>query len=221
MAAAKIHLTGYRFSVYTRIVHLVLLEKGLSFSYCEIDPFQPEKREGLIGLHPFGRVPVLTHDGFRIFETSAILAYLDAAFPKPGFMPAHAFQIARMHQVIGVVDSYGYQAMVRQVFGNLIFRPREGLRGSKRDVRAGLEASRTVLAVLEDISREGYVLTGESLTLADFYLAPMMDYFCQTEPGCSMLNGHRSLAAWWAEMEMRPSIRRTAPDLEQVPKAIP
>ncbi|WP_371260902.1 glutathione S-transferase N-terminal domain-containing protein [Bradyrhizobium sp. Cp5.3] len=35
--------------------------------------------------YPFGRMPVLDHGDFRLYETQAILRYLDRALPQPAF----------------------------------------------------------------------------------------------------------------------------------------
>lgn len=83
----------------------------------------PLSREGPGLLHPFGRVPVLIHDGFVLYETRAICAYLDARFAGPALTPRDAAAIGRMKQVIGTVDAYGYLPMVRQVFAHRVFRP--------------------------------------------------------------------------------------------------
>ena len=40
--------------------------------------------------HPFGKVPVVDIDGFRMIETPAILRYLDAVLPGPKLVPSDA-----------------------------------------------------------------------------------------------------------------------------------
>jgi glutathione S-transferase len=72
------------------------------------EPRQPEH----LARHPFGKVPVVDHDGFRILETSAIAPYLDEVLPGPSFMPDNAKDRARMRMAIGIIDSYGYDALV-------------------------------------------------------------------------------------------------------------
>jgi glutathione S-transferase len=72
------------------------------------EPRQPEH----LARHPFGKVPVVDHDGFRILETSAIAPYLDEVLPGPSFMPDNAKDGVRMRMAIGIIDSYGYDALV-------------------------------------------------------------------------------------------------------------
>jgi glutathione S-transferase len=39
--------------------------------------------------HPFGKVPVLDHEGFRIIEADAVVPYLGEVLPGPSFTPEY------------------------------------------------------------------------------------------------------------------------------------
>ena len=119
-------LHGYRYSVYNRIARLTLAEKGVAYERVEVNPFSPDMPASYLALHPFGRVPALVHDGFALYETGAITRYVDRAFPGPALQPTEPRALARMDQIIGIVDSYGYWPMVRQVFAPRVFRARTG-----------------------------------------------------------------------------------------------
>src|ERR1700733_9707841 len=71
--------------------------------------------------HPFGKVPVLDHDGMRLLETSAIVRYLNDVLPGTSLVPATATDRARMDMVIGVVDSYGYPSLIGGVAAYHLF----------------------------------------------------------------------------------------------------
>ena len=75
---------------------------------------------------PWGKVPAFEHDGFGLFETFAIARYVDEAFPGPSLQPADVKARARMTQICGVVDSYGYGAMVGKVFWQEVIVPMQG-----------------------------------------------------------------------------------------------
>jgi len=51
-------------------------------------------------------VPVLEHDGFVLYETAAILRYLDRVLPDPRLTPADARRAARMDQLMSINDWY-------------------------------------------------------------------------------------------------------------------
>ncbi len=63
-------------SPFGRAVLVTLVEKNARFRFVAVPP-RSTRGEPHLSLHPFGRVPVLEHDGFKLYETQAILRYLD------------------------------------------------------------------------------------------------------------------------------------------------
>jgi glutathione S-transferase len=201
-------LHGYRYSVYNRIARLTLAEKGVAYDRVEVNPFAPDVPAAYLALHPFGRVPTLVHDGFALYETGAIIRYIDRAFPGPALQPVDPRALARMDQMIGIVDSYGYWPMVRQVFAPRVFRARSGQPVDEAEIARGLTASAKVLAALEP-------LVGDGLTLADLHLGAMIAYFVLAPEGAAALARRPRLAAWWQRLSARPSFALTDPGLPQ------
>lgn len=206
-------LHGYRYSVYLRIARLALAEKGLAYERVEVNPFAPDRPEAYLALHPFGRVPVLDHDGFVLYETAAITRYIDRAFDGPALQPTASQALARMDQIIAVVDSYGYWPMVRQVFSQRVFRPRVGSIVDEAEIAHGLEASAKALAALEALAADAAFLVGPEISLADFHLGAMVAYFSQAPEGAALLTRAPRLSRWWARLSARPSMTATAPGL--------
>ncbi len=204
-----VSLTGHEFSVYTRIARMVLAEKGVAYAQIEVDPFAPLPAGYA---HPFGKVPVLSHAGFHLYETSAITRYVDAEFRGRDLTPGDARAQARMVHVISVVDTYGYWPMVRDLFGQQVFAPRLGIAPDKARIAKGLRDTGPVLAALEQIAQEGAVLHGP-LTLADCHLAPMIACLVAAPQGVACLARHPRLGRWWAEVSERDSMVRTDPGL--------
>jgi glutathione S-transferase len=205
-----VQLHGWRFSVYTRIARLALLSKQVEHGTVEVDPFGALP-EAYLDLHPFGRVPVLTHGAFRLFETGAITRYVDRAFEGPPLQPGGPAALARMDQVISVIDCYAYRPMVRQVSSHAFFRPLFGEESSREEIDAGLEASRKVLSFLDGVAGEGLVLGGREITLADCHLAAMMDYFVRAEEGKAALSPHLTLQRWWDRVSALDVVKATDP----------
>jgi glutathione S-transferase len=206
-------LYGYRYSVYLRIVRMVLLEKGVGWTHVEIDPFAETLPADYLALHPFGRVPTLKHRDFVLYETAAITRYVDEAFPGPRLQPETPHDRARMNQIIAVVDSYGYWPMVRQVFSPRVFNAALGRTPDESVIAEGITKSRTVLGAIETLAAGGPFLVGQALTLADIHLAAMMAYFTAADDGRIALATHPKLSAWWAGMSSRKSLTDTDPGL--------
>lgn len=206
-------LHGYRYSVYNQVARLTLEEKGVAHVRIEVNPFAVDRPAEYLALHPFGRVPTLVHDGFVLYETGAITRYVDRAFPGPALQPAAPKALARMDQIIGVVDSYAYWPLVRQVFSHDVFRPCMGNDGDPAEVQKGLEAAAKVLDALEALTTADAWLVGPSISLADLHLGAMIAYFALSPHGAALLADRPKLAAWWARLRARPSMAATDPGL--------
>lgn len=206
-------LHGYRYSVYVRIVRLVLAEKGLAYEQVEVNPFAADVPADYLALHPFGRVPTLVHDGFDLYETGAITRYVDRAFPGPALQPADPKRLARMDQIVCVVDAYAYWPLVRQVFVHDVVRPHMGTAGDAAELEKGLESAARVLDALEALAAAETWLTGSDISLADFHLGAMVAYFAQSPRGAELLAARPRLAAWWRRLGARPSFAATEPGL--------
>ena len=213
MRAMTLVLHGYRYSVYQRIARLTLAEKAVPYQQVEVNPFAPDVPAAYLALHPFGRVPALVHDGFALYETQAITRYVDRTFPGPALQPAEPRALARMDQIIGAVDAYGYWPLVRQVFVQRVSRPRRGEPTDETELARGLAASTKALAALERLAADAAFLVGPALSLADLHLGAMVAYFVQAGEGDALLKQYPRLAAWWQHVQQRPSFAATDPGL--------
>lgn len=207
----SIVLHGYHLSVYLRIARLALAEKGVAYERVEVNPFAADLPAAYLELHPFGRVPVLVHDGFALYETAAITRYVDRAFPGPLLQPADLGALARMDQIIGVVDAYAYWPLVRQVFAHRMIRPHLGEPANEAEIAKGLAAAPKVLGALEKLASGEAFLVGPALSLADLHLGAMIAYFVQAPEGAALLAHYPRLSAWWSSVATRPSFAATDP----------
>lgn len=206
---ARVTLHGYRHSIYSWAVRLALSEKGVDWDWVEVDPFAEPERAAR--RHPFAKVPVLVHGSFAVFETAAILQYVDEGFDGPPLQPEEPQARARTRQVQAVADAYAYWPMVRMLYSHRVFRPRQGEEADRVTAREGLSRARPVLDALEALTGEGPYFGGEAPSLADLHLAPIVAAFAEAPEGGALLAGRRRLKAWLAAMEARPSFRATRP----------
>ena len=203
-------LFGLQRSVYTRVARLALAEKQVPHGLCEVEIFGPDGvPPAHLARHPFGRIPALDHDGFLLYETSAITRYVDEAFDGPALQPREPAQRARMNQIIGLLDAYAYRPLVWGVFVQRVRLPLQSQATDEEEVRRSLAAADTVLGVLERWAGGGGYLFGAALTLADLHAYPMLRYFSLASEGDAALQRHPKLAAWFARMQARPSIEAT------------
>lgn len=212
-------LFGLERSVYTRIVRLALEEKQVSYSLQEVNIFGPDGvPDSHLRRHPFGRIPVLRHGSFMLFETSAITRYIDEAFQGISLQPPKVEQRARMAQVIGILDSYAYRPMVWGVFVQRVLVPLDDRLPDESLIAHSLASSLTCLQALEALLGSAPFLSGESISLADLHAFPMLRYFCLTPEGMAALRRHFHLFQWYQTMLTRSSVARTATSYEQSAK---
>ncbi len=87
-------LYGSPFSTFTWSARLALVEKGVEYTIQGVDL----RSEQYGTMHPWRRMPVMDHDGFRVFEAAAVMRYVDEAFFGPALQPPEPAQRARMTQ---------------------------------------------------------------------------------------------------------------------------
>lgn len=208
---AELH--GYQYSVYAWVARFALHEKSVGYKWVEVNPFADDLSAGYLTLHPFGRVPTLVDGDFTLFETSAITRYVDEAFDGPALQPPALHARARVNQIMSIVDSYVYWPLVRQVFSHGVMGPRIGRPSDLSEYQQGLAAAPRILRALDRVADDGSFLVGDTLTLADIHLAPMMSYFTAANDGFDLLEQHESLHTWWTAISLRPAFADTKPKL--------
>ena len=88
-------------SPYVRAALLSLEEKGAAYEFAAMAP-GTLKQQPHLSRHPFGRIPAFEHDGWMLYETQAIMRYVDAVIPGPRLQPDDPRAAARMNQLIGI-----------------------------------------------------------------------------------------------------------------------
>ena len=209
---SKMTLWGFDGSTYVRTIKMLLAEKGATdFEQVQVNVLagEPRKAEHL-ARHPFGKVPVLDHNGMRILETSAIARYLNDVLPGKSLVPASPQDRARMDMVMGILDSYGYGALVGGVAAYHLF---PDFVGGKNDamLKAGIENGRKVIEFAMKTKGDSPFVAGE-LSLADLYLAPVLAYVSLT-PDAKSVFEVKGFADWWARVQALKSFQATQPNL--------
>jgi glutathione S-transferase len=206
-----ITLYGFDGSTYVRTVRMLLHEKGAKYDQVPVNVLKGEPRQPEhLARHPFGKVPVIDHDGFRVIETSAIAPYLDEVLPGPSFTPDNAKDRARMRMAIAIVDSYGYGALVGVAAYHLF---PDFIGGRNEDSRRkAIAGSKLVLQELMKLRGKDPYIAGARPSIGDFYLAPISFYVSLT-PDANEVFAADGFAPWWDRIQGLPSYRATAPNL--------
>lgn len=218
-------------SVCAQKVRMALIEKGVEVEERVLtlrgDQFDPDYMK----LNPNAVVPTLVHDGVPIIESSAILYYLDEAFPGPALMPSDPQARHRVRLFNKLIDEYVHNACTTLTFATA-FRPRlmqlspeqreaeyaktpsKKRAELKRDVIShGLDSGyvleaidnhEKLLKMVDESSKKGPYLAGERYSLAD---AAVIPYILRLEllKLSKLWDRHPGVAAWWDRVRHRPS----------------
>jgi glutathione S-transferase len=200
-------------SPFGRAVLIALEEKAAPYHLIAV-PLQALRSAEHLARHPFGRVPVLEHGEFRLFETQAILRYLDRVLPEPSLTPADPRHAARMDQVMNINDWYLFPGVSTVISFPRVVAPRLLGRTTADEaaIAAALPQARQVLETLARELGEQAFFAGERPSLADCLLAPQLDFLSQAPEWQPLAAGHSNLAHWLERMSLRPSMQRTTWD---------
>ena len=196
-------------SPFARAVLATLEEKGARYRLAPLAPNASKSPEHL-ARHPFGRVPAFEHDGFSLYETQAILRYLDRVLPQPALTPADPKRAARMDQVMNINDWYLFHGVGNVIVFHRVIAPQlMGLKPDEAAIEAAMPKARTVFAELARLLGEQAFFAGDALSLADLMVAPAAAFFTATPEWAELGVPHANLVAWLKRMEARPSLQAT------------
>src|SRR6202162_3313838 len=160
--------------------------------------------------HAFGRVPVLKHDDFSLYETQAILRYVDRILPTPPLTPSDSRRAARMDQVMNINDWYLFHGVGDVIIFHRVIGPQlMALIPDEAAIAAAMPKARTVFAELARLLGEQPFFAGDALSLADLLVAPGVAFFIATPEWAELGAPHPNLVAWLTRMEARPSMKAT------------
>jgi glutathione S-transferase len=202
-----ITVLGFPQSSFVHIVRLVLEHKNVPYRFRDLEPEMGTPAH--LALHPFDRVPILQHADFTLYETSAIVAYLEELFPQPALQPAAPRNRALMNQWISAVNSYYYPYMIYHVGHERNVFPRLGIQSDEKIVAHALPKIEVGFRVVERQLADGRpYLVGADPTIADYYLLPSTFSFARTDEGKAMYARYPVVSAWRERVEALPAVRR-------------
>jgi len=205
---STIELYSFEGCPYAQRSRMALLEKGLDFVLTEIDLFN--RPAWFQAVSPYGKVPVLRHEGATIYESAIINQYLDERFPSPPLLPA--------------TPALRAQARIWMDYCETRFLvTTHKLMSEAGDTARRADNIGKLTEVLQFIEHEGLrklgagpYFFGERLSLVDLQFSPFFERFGTYEQlgGAIWPADCVRLKAWFEAMQGRDSYRATARPLE-------
>lgn len=193
-------------SSYSRRVRIALIEKKILHEEVVLEMAKgAHKSPEYLALNPYGRVPTIEEDGFVLYESAAILNYLEATRPTPPLTPADPRQRALVDMHMKLCD-----IQMGRYTGVIVF-PRRFLPKEKWD-HAAMDAAKAEIekhiAMLEKHLTGKRYLVAEQFTLADLCYLTLLQFLPLME-----ITPPPAVAAWSAALLARPSAVATMPDV--------
>ncbi len=180
--------------------------KNISFSGGDLT--KPE----YLAINPRHKVPAIVDDGFALYESTAIVEYLEDKYASGSrLFPEDINQRALVRRIMQEADQYLNTSM-RLLIEQLFFLPQD--KWDEAKIERGCKSLSEELAMWEHTDM-GRFLVGSSLTAADFTLYPVMALALRLEKkkfdvGIRQMIGPK-LATWMQNLTEQPIIRTTWP----------
>jgi glutathione S-transferase len=170
-----------------------------------------------LAMNPRGKVPTLRDGDYVVYESVAVLGYLDAKVPEPPLFGTTPEQRGTILRHVAETDAYLQPALVTTA--QAIFSGQ--LKEKEAAVREAVATIHQELAAVEkDLAKSPWV-AASSLSAADIVLFPFVQIIQRAagKPEASALDlgllplreRYPSIAAWIGRIEALPGYERTYP----------
>lgn len=189
-----LHLMSHALCPYVQRAAISLTEKGITFKRTDID--LANKPDWFLEISPLGKTPVLSVDQQSIFESAAILEYLEETQPKP----LHPDDPMTRAQHRGWIE-----------FGSATLNDIAGFYATKdADVfEAKIAALSAKFTRLEEQLASGPYFSGTKFTVVDAVFGPIFRYFDTFDQisDYGILTGKVKVQAWRKALAARSSVQ--------------
>ncbi len=195
---------GHPMSTCTRKVLATIAEKGQTADLVVVDFAKGEhKAADHVARQPFGQIPTLEDGDFKLFESRAMMRYIDEVMPGTKLTPADPKGRAIMEQWLSVEQS-NFTPSAMKIIWNVMFAPMMKLPSDAKAVEEGTAGLDRALDVMQTRLAATPFIAGETFTLADIGYMPYLEYLATT-PQMSHVSDRPAVAKWWKTISSRPA----------------
>jgi glutathione S-transferase len=203
----ELQIIGAPQSNYVCVTRIACAEKGVAYTLVPVAPHTPE----VDAIHPFGKIPVMRHGDVTLSESRAICFYIDHAFDGRDLVPRWPVDGARTEEWISLVNTTIDPLLVRQYLLAHLFPGTPDGSPDRAAIDMALPKMEQHFAVLDRaVAKTGH-LVGDSFTLADMNLMPILFYMNKAAESRAMLDRSPNLKAYFERHMARPSVKEAAP----------
>ncbi|KAJ3158537.1 hypothetical protein HDU86_002762 [Geranomyces michiganensis] len=219
VASTSIKLYGMGVSTCTQKVVFCLHDKQIPFEFVNVNVIKKEQKlPEHIAKHPFGKIPVLEHEGRFIFESLAIVRYLDALYPDVGtqLVPTGAFHRAQVDQWT-YQSSFNFYPHAQQIIVETAIKPVLKAPTDKAKLTAARELLEPTLDIYDAHLAKHEYFANDEFSLADVAHIPYFNVLKRTQP--DLIDERPALAAWFGRVTARKAWQGVMEWVQAAPKA--
>lgn len=188
-------------SISTQRVVVVLKEKGVPFDFKYVTDEELAINDFVDNMQPFGQLPVLDDDGYKLYESRAIGRYLALKYADQGLpLIPDGKDLKKLADFEKAMSIEATQFVTAELLINeLAVKPLDD-----ETVKALIQQLNRKLDGFERILSKQRYLSGDYITLADLYLLPLAYKAKNQFPqGIMPALNHPSVKRWYKEMSSR------------------
>jgi len=209
-------------SLFARKVEIALAEKGIAFdrvmvSFDQTRGYAP-KHAAVLAANPKGQVPVLADGDLTLYDSTAIIEYLEDAYPDPALFPREPAARARCR----LLELEADEVLLVPVRALMYRTSPPGLDAAKRAVLEE-QAGKAEAAILEHYRKISAKLAGQEFLCGDFSVADIATFMVvhyAMRLGGPPLHDHEHLAAWHGRLAARPAFARVIAEIAEADRQL-
>ena len=202
-------LHHFPFDPLSRMVRLILLEKGLDCNVIDAHPL--DNIETVLAHNPAGTLPILldeppTGGEIAVCPTGPIVEYLEEAYPLPALMPSTSAGRAETRRLMSWFHDKFHREVTPLLTGETIDRRlrRQG-QPDPDALRAGRDALLWHMDYINFLCEQRSWLAGERMSVVD--LACAAEFSCLDYCGYIPWADFSDAKDWYARIKSRPSFK--------------
>jgi glutathione S-transferase len=217
MTSTPLELFWISGSPFAWRVMLTLEAKQIPYTPRLLQASQGEhKKPDFLALNPRGKVPTMREGDFVLYESIAIMQYLEGKYPARPMFGRTALETAAIWRAVSEFSSY-VQLPLDRVYRPLLTGKSQEM---ATDMHAALPEVHAELEKLEASLAQGSWLAGTDITAADTTAYPFLKLLVRAggkgeashfDLGLPLSDRYPRLAAWMEHVERLPGYERTYP----------
>jgi glutathione S-transferase len=208
MALAFYYGSGspYAWRVWLALEHKHVAYELKTMSFSAGDLREPE----YLAINPRHKVPAIVDEGFALYESVAVVEYLDERYPGPKLFPGDVRQRALIRRMVQEADQY-YAVAMEKLVDQVLFTAPDKWEADK--IGEGRQGVTKELMLWESLIRGDHLAS--ALSAADFTLYPLIALSLRMEKKKPDLDLRGAIgpkvAAWMQRIEALPYFQKTWP----------